>query len=105
MTRPSRRYSDARRGPGGGSFWGSICTAIEIRLSTRTVPLRSMTSPRGAGTTMSRTRLSLAWVRYLSPESTCRYQSRKKTIANIARAIPAITATRSASWGVIGALR
>src|SRR4051794_16349859 len=72
-----------------------------MRLSTSTLPLRSTTFPRGACTRMSRTWLLCACARYLSPERTCRYQRRKKMIANPTRAIPPMIATRSASWGVI----
>ena len=64
------------------------------------VPLRSTIWPRGASTLTSRTRLSLASARYLSPDSTCRYQRRKKMIANSTSAIPPRIATRSASCGV-----
>src|SRR4051794_3504926 len=66
-------------------------------------PLRSTIRPRGACLTISRTRLVFASAVYLSPESTWRYQSRKKTIANITSATPPTIATRSASWGDIGA--
>ena len=72
---------------------------------TRSWPLRSTISPRGAWMRTSRTWFSLASTRYWSPESTCRNQSRKKTIANSASAIPPRTATRQASCGVIGGRR
>src|SRR5688500_24247 len=101
----SRRSSVVRAGPRGGIRLASSCTAIEMRLSTRIRPLRSRMSPRGAGTTMSRTWLFDASARYLSPESTWRYHSRKNTIANMASAIPASMATRSASCGVMGGRR
>ena len=66
------------------------------------LPLRSRIWPRAAGTSMSRTRLTLACARYLSPERTWRNQSRKKMIANIASAKLPRIATRSASCGVSG---
>ena len=57
---------------------GSTCTTSAVRLSTSNVPLRSTIRPRGASTFTSRTRLSFASARYLSPDSTCRYHRRKK---------------------------
>ena len=72
----------------------------ELRFSTSGWPWRSTISPRGACTFISRTRLFCAWASYLSPESTWRYQSRKKIRANITSATPPITATRKASCGV-----
>ena len=62
-------------------------------------------SPRGASMRSLRTRLSRALETASSPVSTCRYQSRKKTIPNSTNAIPPSTATRHASWGVIGRTR
>ena len=69
------------------------------------LPLRSTIFPRGAWMRSSRTRLTVACARNLSPDRTCRYQRRKKTIAKRANATPPRIATRSASWGVIGARR
>ena len=80
-----------RRRPGGCARYSS--------------PLRSTILPRGAWMRSSRTRLTRASARYLSPDSTCRYQRRKKTIANSASATPPKIATRSASCGVIGVRR
>src|SRR6476659_3534683 len=105
MICPRRWYTPARRGPGGGSLRASTCTAIDTRLSTSTLPLRSRMSPRGAGTTTSRMRLLFACARYLSPERTWRNHRRKKMIANIVSAIPPRIATRRASCGVIGGRR
>src|SRR5438270_143067 len=87
---------------GTGRLGGEIWTAIERTELTSTLPLESRISPRGAGTSILRTKLTFACARYLSPESTCRYQRRKKTIANIASAKLPRTATRNASWGVRG---
>src|SRR6185312_10375443 len=56
-----------------GSDSGSSCTTVAARFSTRTLPSRSSTSPRGACTCSSRTRLSRACCRYWSPDNTCRY--------------------------------
>src|SRR5215210_3211351 len=83
-----------------GSLSGVSLIDSELRFSTSVWPWRSTISPRGACTLISRTRLSLAAARYLSPESTCRYQSLKKISANITSATPPITATRNASCGV-----
>src|SRR4051794_13516664 len=62
-------------------------------------------SPRGAWIRTSRTWLELACETYWSPESTCRYHSRKKTTANSTSAMPPSTAMRSASEGLIGGRR
>src|SRR4051812_39267499 len=53
----------------------------------------------------SRTWLELACETYWSPDSTCRYQSRKKTTANSTRAMPPSTAMRRAREGLIGGRR
>ena len=58
-------------------------------------------APRGASTRIVRVRLLFASARYLSPESTCRYQRRKKITANITRATPPRIATRRAKPDVI----
>ena len=72
---------------------------------TRTFPLLSRISPRGAAIDTSLTRLTVAALTYWLPVRTCRNQSLKKMIANSASAtLPAI-ATRSASCGVIGGRR
>src|SRR3954469_7885588 len=81
---------------------GSSFTMVATRFSTSGSPLRSSTGPRGAWTVSSRTRLSRACLRYWSPERTCRYQRRKKTMPNSAKARTPRTATRSASCGGIG---
>ena len=52
-----------------------------------------------------RTRLSSASAQVLSPDSTCRYQRRRKTIAKSANARKPSIATRSASCGVSGGRR
>src|SRR5918992_3774936 len=79
---------------------GVTFTPLPTRLRTSTRPSRSTISPRGACTLISRSWLFLASATYLSPESTCRYQSRKKMIANAASAMPPTIATRTASCGV-----
>ena len=77
---------------GGGS--GRRSPPLE---STRTVPLRSRMSPRGAGIAMSRIAVAvLAWATYWSPDRTCRNQSRKKMIANITSAKPPSDRRRAA---------
>src|SRR4051794_4562810 len=101
-TSPSRLYSRRRGVPAGGSLASSISTVLAIRLTTIRSPLRSTMSPRGAWMRTSRTWLELAWETYWSPESTCRYHSRKKTTANSTSATPPITATRNAIDGLIG---
>src|SRR5215213_2302509 len=98
-----KRVSSARSLTGSsGSFPVFSCSARLVRLSTRTSPLRSRMSPRGAITLYSRVRLFFASARYLSPSRTCRFQSRKKRTAKRATAMPPITATRSERrlpWG------
>src|SRR3954464_6909557 len=69
------------------------------------MPLRSTMSPRGASMRILRKWLPRATDTACSPVSTCRYQRRKKTIPNSTNATPPSTATRHASWGVIGRMR
>src|SRR5205085_5791192 len=85
---------------GTGRLGGEIWTAIERTELTSTFPLASRISPRGAGTSTLRTKLTRACATYLLPDSTWRYQRRKKMIANIASAKLPRIATRSASCGV-----
>src|ERR687896_1047470 len=79
---------------------GESLTAWPTRLRTSTRPSRSTISPRGACTLISRSWLFFASATYLSPDSTCRYQSRKKMTAKAASAMPPTIATRTASCGV-----
>ena len=72
---------------------------------TSTLPSASTISPRGGWIGTGRSALTLAALRYWLPDRTCRYQSRKKMIANIASAQLPMIATRSASCGVIGGTR
>src|SRR5215212_936388 len=92
---PSRTSSARSSAGSSGSFCGFSCSARLVRLSTSTSPLRSRMSPRGAISLNSRVRLFFASARYLSPESTCRFQSRKKRTAKRTMPTPPTTATRS----------
>ena len=101
-TAPRRRYSASRGAPRGGSAEGTICTALVVRLETIGWPERSKISPRGAAIGRSRTRLAFACWTYCSPESTCRYQRRKKITPKMTIATPPMIATRRASCGETG---
>src|SRR3954453_2081538 len=92
---PSRARTAFSSIRSSGSFSVFSCSARLVRLSTMTLPSRSRTSPRGAITLNSRVRLFFASARYLSPSSTCRFQSRKKRTPKRATATPPRTATRS----------
>src|SRR4051794_15421017 len=92
--------SRERTGPGAGRSWGVTWMASSVRLSTRTLPLRSRMSPRGACTRISRIRLSFAWLRYLSPDRTWTYQSLRNRTEKIAIARPVMIETRRASGDV-----
>src|SRR4051794_13128756 len=104
-TSPRRRYSRWRGAPAGGSLDSSTCTTRAMRLVTIWRPSRSTISPRGAWMRTSRTWLELACETYWSPDSTCRYQRRKKTTANSTSAMPPRTAMRRVRAGLIGGRR
>ncbi len=94
------RVSSLSSVTGRGRSSGEIWTARVLTLSTSAVPLASSTWPRGAAMSILRSRLTVAALTYWSPESTCRNQRRKKTIANSPSAKLPTMATRRASWGV-----
>src|SRR6185436_6464122 len=93
MSRSSDRSNRTR------SVWSpSSCRLIVMttlpRFWTRSVPFTSLITPRGAGTSIRRTALSLASALYCSAASTCKNHSRVVSVANIARTSAARTFTR-----------
>src|SRR5581483_1710822 len=75
-------------------------TRVPATFVTSTCPSRSRISPRGASMSSVRTRLSFACARYVSPDSTCSAQRRRKSTANTLSVRKARIATRNASCGV-----
>src|SRR5262249_48781858 len=100
VTVESRWSSAARSGPGAGRSSGRSSSASSVRFATRILPLRSRMSPLGACTRISRIRLSFAWFRYLPPERTWTYQSRRKITEKIAIATAVRIEIRRASGEV-----